>query len=595
MLSHSSNVKFHPRLIDECESIDTAIKQVAFEFNKDPLSLDFDLRKISTYKRHLRDKPEFIPHNQAANFFANNLLEPNLNIFQRYSIFIKEKEKKEEFFELKVDDSFSQAFLIFKKGFRYEPSLFNALYEEINKAKARAKILIFGRLSNKIALKDFLSSLTYPLKQETQYLLIQGANFLPSVESRLEFKKDLKEKFQAVCEKDIVCVFYKALRGSPGRNLRGEYIIPQEPKTLHQSSSLKYDNAEIEAKDYPNAIHYVALKGGLLKYDKETLKIESVLETEVVSSKTTGSILLGKDSGITINITQKDSLGESVGQGVKIESFKVNVEGNVGANVQIDAQEVDIRGFTHQDSKIYADHATIKIHKGFIRAKSVKVKSLETGIIQAEHVEVERMYGGKIYAQEIIIETLHANAFLYATKNIKVYLMEKGENRFFIASNYSPSLKQQQDSLIEKKNDLVEKITRLGQELEMQNLELKQLKPAADEARKTLLAYKQNGNKPPSYLLDKFQIYHKMVIDFKQKKEKLDLLNANFEECVQALKDFDQSVQNAVVEIESGWVGYNEVHYCFYHPAHELTLIPKQGEPHKVSFDSRTQKLVLWR
>ncbi len=596
MLNKKPSSTFQPYYVNECENIKLAIKQVASKFNKDPNTLDFDLQNIITYKKTSQDQQlKLIPQNEVNLFLnnRNNLLDSNLTITQHYCVTIKEQSKKQRQFHFQADKIFSEIFLIFRVGFTYTDTIFESLYEEIRKIKVWNKILIFNEFAEKKTLKEFLSSLEYPLKQEAKYLLVQGTNLLPTLESKLEFKKEITKNFQPINKNEIICIYHKALQGKPGRNTRGEYIIPKVPKILHQNSPLKYDSASIKAKEYPNAIYYLSAIGGILKYDKDYLQIQDTFEVKEVSLKTTGSLIGGIDSGTTINITEADNLKESLGQGMKVEASKVNIAGNVGAHAEIKVKEVNIGGFTHQSSKIYAQNATIKIHKGYVYGEIIKIQNLETGIIEGKRVEVEQMYGGKIYADEIFIQKLHANAFLYATKNIRIATMLKGENKFFIAANYSPQAKEYFNTLIKTKNDSMQQVIILTKELKAEILHIQKLKPTADETRKTLMLYKNTKTTPPSYLLKEFEAYHQLVLDLKHKQETINQLSQTYKQSLKDLNTFDEATQNATIEIQSGWVGYNEVHYHFYSPKLELMLIPKPNQPKKVSYNKQTKQLIL--
>ncbi|WP_104721929.1 FapA family protein [Helicobacter mesocricetorum] len=596
MLNKKLSSTFRPYYVNECEDIKFAIKQVASQFNKDPNTLDFDLQSITTYKKTSYDHQiQLIPPNEVNLFLnnRNNLLDPNLTITQRYCILIKEQAKQQKQFHFQADKIVSEVFLIFRAGFTHTDANFESLYQEIRKIKAWNKILFFNEFLEKKALKEFLISLQYPLKQEIKYLLAQGTNLLPTIESKLEFKKEITQNFQTINKDEIICIYHKALQGKPGRNARGEYIIPEEPKTLHQNSPLKYDNASIKPKEYPNAIYYLSAMGGILQYDKDYLQIKDTFETKEVSLKTTGSLIGGIDSGTIINITESDSLKESLGQGMKVEASKVNITGNIGAYTEIKAKEVNIGGFTHQSSKIYTQNATIKTHKGYLYGEIIKIENLETGIVEGKIVEIEQMYGGKVYAQEIIIQNLHSNAFLYATKSIRVTAMEKGENKFFIAANYSPQAREYYKTLIKKKNDSIQEAITLTKELKTENAHIQKLKPTADEIRKTLILYKNTKTTPPSYLLKEFEAYHQLILNLKQKREKINQLSQTYKQSLKDLNAFDEATQEATIEIQSGWVGYNEVHYRFYAPKLELMLIPKPSQPKKVAYDKQTKQLTL--
>lgn len=315
---------FRPYYVNECEDIKFAIKQVSSQFNMDADSFDFELQSITTYKKNLYDyESQLIPAQEVDAFFSNrdNMLEPNLVMNQRYCILIKEKERKETRFHFTADKAFSEAFLTFRVGFNYSKEDFDSVYMQIKKEKARNRILCFNEAQEKSALEEFLQTLEYPLRQDVKYKILSGVNLIPSVEGNLEFKKDITGQFQTVLKDDVICEYQKPLQGKPGRNIRGEYIIPQSPKTLHQPCALQYDKESIALKEYPCCIYYVSVIGGILKYEDGFLYVRDTLEMESVTLKTTGSLIGNINSGTIINITQKDAMKEALGQGMKILSL----------------------------------------------------------------------------------------------------------------------------------------------------------------------------------------------------------------------------------------------------------------------------------
>ena len=203
------------------------------------------------------------------------------------------------------------------------------------------------------------------------------------------------------------------------------------------------------------------------------------------------------------------------------------------------------------------------------------------------------MYGGKIYAEEIIIQTLHSNAFLYATKKIEVSLMQKGENRFYIAANYSLENKALYQKLLDQKDSSIKEAILLTKELKVESLELQKIKNTANEMRKILIHYKNTNTNPPSYLLAKFQEYHARVIALKEKKAKINTLSELSKQAYNALNKLDLATKEGTIVVQSGWVGYNEIHYVFYSPKNEFMLIPKAGEPSRVIVKNDKIHLVL--
>lgn len=588
--------KFRPYYVNECEDIKFAIKQVAAQFNKDFDSFDFELQAITTYKKNLYDyEAEQIEPSQVDTFLSkrDNMLEPNLVIQQRYCILIKERERKETRFHLTMDKSSSEAFLYFHLGFTYEEEKFDAFYQEIKKRKVWNKILCFNEVSERGALKAFLGSLEYPLNKEVRYLLARGVNLVVSTEAKLTFKKDVTAQFQTVLKDEVICEYQKPLQGKPGRNICGEYIIPAAPKTDGQICSLRYDSESIAVEDYPCKLYFKSIIGGILRYEDNFLGIEESLDAQVVSFKTTGSLIGAIDSGTVVNIKETDALKDALGQGMQIQAGEVNIDGNVGSDATVRSSRVHIGGLTHKTSKIYAKEVEVATHKGYIKGENIQINMLETGIVEGKKVVIDKMYGGKVYAEEIEIMTLHSNAFLYATKSIHITQMIKGENKFFIAANYSPKNRDKYNNLLKQKNESIKEAIRLIKELKLESLELLKLKATADEVRRVLIQYKNTKTRPPSYLLEKFEMYRARIIASRQKRDKINALRESFKIARDALVKMDAQTKNGTIVVDSGWVGHNEVHYSFYAPHRELLRIPVPSEPKKVVYKNDKIELVL--
>ena len=110
---------------------------------------------------------------------------------------------------------------------------------------------------------------------------------------------------------------------------------------------------------------------------------------------------------------------------------------------------------------------------------------------------------------------LHSNAFLYATKQIQVITMQKGENRFYIAANYSLDTKELYNTLLHKKNTSIKEAIQLTKELKVESLELKKLKNTADEMRQILIQYKKTKTTPPSKratIVSTNQVHHQTFL-----------------------------------------------------------------------------------
>ncbi|MCH5322662.1 MAG: DUF342 domain-containing protein [Helicobacter sp.] len=600
MLNLNKGGKFQSH-VNECEDIKQAIQSIQAQSRKSSVELDFELESVSTYRKSLYDKDYQKVSPAEIDIFLtnkNNLLEPTLLIKQRYSIALKPKAPQTDLedcpFIVKTDKENFKAFVVLLKGFTLRDTIkFEKFYQEIRKQKALQKIIFVKEDKEKEDLWNFLKTLRFPLVKEEEFCFLRSVSFVPTKESNLEFKRAITGDFETIEPNELICEFHKPMLGKPGRNVKGEYVIPEAPATLHDGCSLKFDEESINVQEFPDRIEYRANVGGILKYEDEYLFIQTTLETKTIDIRTTGSLIGGLDSGTTVNVTESDTLREAIGQGMKVQASKVNVEGNVGPMAEITANDVTIGGMTHQESKIFAKNVNVKSHKGFIEGDIIKIDSLETGIVKGNRVEVKEVYGGKIFANEIVIENLHSNAFLYATRKIEINRMIKGENKFFIGSNFSPENREKFTELLKQKNTSVKSAIHMTKQLKVESLELKKFQKAAEEIRNTLIEYKQAGKAPPTFLLKKFEEYRDFMKNLKEKREKINQLSEDFKQARDALADFDSKTKEGEIIVHSGWVGYNEVHYHFYTPENDMVLIPKVGEPPKVIFKNGKVSLVL--
>ena len=585
-----------PYLINDCQSIPEMLLNIANQTHEQLDSLNFNLISVATFEKSVHDTDfQEIKKEEVDAFLSNkdNLLEPTLAIMQRYTIEVYLKEKLAFPFLLKLDRNFCLANLILLDGFTLKNNEeFELFYQEILKQKAINKILIFKTEEEKKALFDFLKTLQFPLEQKCTYPLAKCVNLIPTIEANLSFKKEIVSSFETVVKGDLICEFQRPLLGKPGRNIRGEYIIPKAPKS-DDECSLKYDINTIVAQENAEKIEFLAKIGGILKYEDEFLHIEDTLQTKEITTKTTGSLVGDIDSGTTINITQADALKEAVGQGMKVQASKVNIQGNIGPKAQVRAKDIHVAGFTHQESKIYSQTADVATHKGYLQGDIIKIDSLETGVVEGKRVEIKDVYGGKVYADEIYIENLHANAFLHATKKIEVMKMSKGENKFYLGAIFSPENKETFLRLQDKQDSSIKTAIQMTKRLKEESLELQKFKSAADETRKQLLDYKEKGIKPPEFLIKKFENYHQFMKNFKEKRSKIDKLSEDFKEAKKALIEMDSKTKEAQIIIHSGWVGHNEVHYNFHTKNQDLVLLPKAGDPSKVVYKDGKLELIL--
>ena len=203
-----------------------------------------------------------------------------------------------------------------------------------------------------------------------------------------------------------------------GRNLRGEYLAIQEQETTEEQGPLKIKNASIYHKDFEDRIEYYAAHYGFFNYDSlDGYNVSKVLRVESIELKTTGSIKTDMNEDITIEVLNPlDEIDDSVKGGiVSIQAPNVKIKGHVGAT-KINAKNLSISGGTHKKCELIANTAKIKLHRGFLQAKTAIIEKLENAKVRAENVYVKSAVSSEIEADYIIVEKLLTNNKLYPKK-----------------------------------------------------------------------------------------------------------------------------------------------------------------------------------
>lgn len=579
-------------ILQECDDISYTLKQLAEQNNINVDELDFELKAVKTYKKDMHDS-EFIAldSRETPGFLGNikNLADPTLAIMQRYTIKIIPNNGPQFSVYFETDSAHTQGELVFSRGFTFNDSEFAKLWRYIAKLKAENRVLFIDDLQEQNDLLSFLKEQKYPIESELRYTLAKAVNLVPTHDCALEFRV-VVSGYTSVLKDEILCVYLKPLQGKPGRDIRGVYMIPGAPKGLGMPSPLRFDVNTIKAEDLQDEVRYLAIIGGIVNYDNGFLSVKDTLQTEEITRKM-GDLINDINSNSTINVTQSDSLKEAVGDGIKVQAAKVQIDGNIGARSEVIGEEVNIGGLTHMQSKIFSKNANIATHKGFVQADKIKVQTLEAGVIEGKIVEVNEVYGGKIYAEEIIIHKLHSNAQLHATKKIEVSVMKSGENKFFLSADYSPQNRALFAELENKRDSSIKEAIRQTKQLKIESAEIKRLGATADETRKMLNKYRKSGQKAPHFLVEEFAKYVEMVKNLRNKRKRIKELTATYEQLKMQLEQLDQKTKSAIVDILNGWQGYNEVHFIFHSPKRTFTILPRAGEPSRAYFSE--DKILL--
>ncbi len=477
---------------------------------------------------------------------------------------------------------------------RYKVGIDDELTTLINKKKIRAGILIgiFDEM-----LKGVVSKISADVRvnEEVVYEKAQSLLVAESIEPTATTDDDLilhyennkqvdeSEKvdyasrgfIQSVVKDELLIEYIKPRLGTAGRNCRGEYMEPSEPKITHEVT-FKVDST-IRVEEDEVSIKYFANENGYIAFEDNTYLIKNDLEIDEVSFKKTGSIRSGVNSDVILNVSEADAVKDAVGTGMHVEVTELEVEGNVGSHAKVIAQKATIGGQTHSTAFLKADDLDINVHKGKAVGKEVKITRLEHGKVKAERVRIAQALGGTIVAKEIEIEICASHVKATASQKIEIQKMQGSENTFTI----NPVLKEDVKEGLEENKESIEKLKKTVRELEQEikkyEILIKEGTPAFLEIKKRLVHYKKSGVKLPASFVKKYKEFTHMQEHLKEIQKEYAVKNDQLNLQTTRTASFQESIFDARVINRDRWVGYNEIRFILVDPPMKLVYKPAEN------------------
>jgi len=583
---------------------------IAKSYDIQPELLDFNILEVQTYIRDVsRDSEwELIANDELYELDdEKQLLNPDFEIKQTYEIEIFSKNKEHQMFckDMRIavgaNASKCKVYLSIAEGssVEFNSGLENGLLNEIQKRKIRAGILIniFDEMVESVASKlaarvQVAQSLIFE-KNET--LLIAEAHeptattndaLILHYEESQEVDENQRVDYasrgfiQSVKEGELLIEYIKPKNGKPGRNCRGEYMVPAEPLVQNEVTFSVDDTINVE--DTPDSIRYTATMNGYIAFEDNTYTIKKDVGVGEISFKTTGSIATGIDSDVVINVSESDAIKDAVGTGMRVEVTEIDIDGNVGSNATVKAKKATIGGQTHATATVEAERLDINVHKGKASGSNVHITRLEHGHVHANEAEITQAVGGDIKAQEIRIELCGSHVKATATRRIEIQKMQGSENTFTI----DPLLSQKIQSSLEENQEEIERLENeikdLQKKITQYSTLVKSGMPAFLDIKKRLIHYKKKNVKMPESFVKKYKEFQTMQTDLKEFKESLskkeDLLTLQ----TTRTASFQDNIFDARVINHDRWVGYNEIKFKLVDPPIELVYKPQQGAKDKV-------------
>lgn len=449
------------------KNINLAIEKFAKENECSPTEFSFSINKVDTYIKTVADD-EFRLYIDDPLHYCNNhekLVNEHVEFKQLYTITVKQTTKHAINLNYTIDFSANNthpAIILHPDSQipykQYQPKeIYSLLLKEFNNIKAKNKILI----------KIFDEQMKEKLKTFVKYLyngkfvkkiklpLFNGLEPEVTKNSKLIMHFLNKEANHQVIEVDsgeVLVEFIKPIFGKNGLNAFGE-IISNTHLNNKGDLTCSVDNKSIETIEDKNKKIYKSKIKGYIHFDKEDFYIDNKIKMRHLS-RVQDSVAKDEANNIEVVISQDDTSLDSLGEGVRLTSETIHINGHIGAKSTLKAVNLYVDGATHQDSLQEAKFAEINRHKGKLRCHSAKIKLLEGGEVHATNVEIDSSLGGSVYAENVTIGQVKNNLRVYASNSITIRLVSGEDNLFKINYKNIPILNSKYNFITQEIEDL---------------------------------------------------------------------------------------------------------------------------------------------
>jgi uncharacterized protein (DUF342 family) len=385
---------------------------------------------------------------------------------------------------------------------------------------------------------------------------------------------------------ELLAEYVKPKNGTAGRDFRGNYI-PILKARRNFRPILDPDPEAIDVVEDERSVKYYAKRCGYVVYRQRggTLTIGDTIELEAVNFKTTGNIQAGLDREVKIKIEGEDAFEDHIGPNTKIEASEIELSGSVANGAEVRAVKIKVAGQTHGTSSIFAETATIGVHKGMLEAKTVKIDRLEHGRVSADDVEVDLAIGGMIWARRIVVGVLHSHATLIASERIEIRRLIGGENHIYIEAAANAADRKRLQTLMTEDKVSDREVNAAFHKYDRNRVMLLRHRTQFDQLKERIESDRAKGKTSPSIFLERYGQYLDEMRNARAFKEEWEAARNRREELEDELGLIQSRVLSAVVINKDVWRNYNEIRFRLLSPPKELLYVPKEN--------SRTSEIRL--
>ncbi len=602
----TTSAKIRPTVV-RTKAVSKEIFKLAKSHNIRPDTLDFNILEVQTLTRlNIKGQGESEweerdPDSLSELDEQTELLNPDFQMEQMYEVEIFSKDKDNPYQDLNLavgaNATKCHIYLSIKAGSKidYNPSLDKDMFMMINKAKAKAGILVnvFDKMVHSVVSKIVAhvrvdGNVIY--EKNENFLICEGYEPTPTIDDKLILHYQQEEKvgelqkvdyskrgfIRGVVKDELLLEYIKPRKGQQGRNCRGEYIEPRDPIIAHEPAFGIEEN-DIKVVETDDNIQYIAKDNGYIAFENNQYLIKTNIDVGEISFKTTGSIDSGIDSEVNIVVKESDAVKDAIGTGMVVEVGEIYVEGNTGSSSKIIANKATIGGQTHKTAQVIADEININVHKGKAVGKDIHITRLEHGEVYGGIVSIRQAIGGKIMGEEVSIDICASYVDVTASKIIEIQKMQGEENTFIIDPLAKNDMQEGIEENEEKIKELKVKIRDIKKDIEKYTMLVKNNQAAFNDLKKRLAHYKKNGVKLPASFVQKFKNFQKMQEHLVTMKKDEEVKTHELELYDKKTTLFQDGIFEARIINHDRWKGHNELIFRLVEPPLELSYKPQEG------------------
>ena len=561
----------------------------------------------------------------AQTFFKESYNQTNDEIYQTFDIEVTPKEYDFSKLNFTFSHRHLEATLILKESFfidsreNYNEQLANYITAFL----IQKEIIITNLEQIKMRVDKIISENFKPpctLTEEKRFIFLRSkadikkqgfTNLLEEKWCKENCKNPLPNALYAVAENDPIGFFLKDSIPTSGRNLQGEFIdmrnlhlnTPKADDKKSSQDSKEFESGTFRYKTPPEAgngikkieegqvVKYEASGHGIVEFAETGLRLIDIATFQQISR--TNSILGGLEKMAEIDVDCPDKSKDAVQNGAIIEAEVVNIKGTVGEKVVIKAKKLTINGQTHQSSTMYADEASINIHKGVLFAKEADIEKLEGGKVYGNSINVLDAQGAKIVGDSIVISKLHSNTRIKFCEKLHLKSINGNENQISFDIFANLEHRQQLSSIIQLDSLLKGNITSRIAFCKALVDKMKKLKPIIENLKPVIERSKKEGFELDPETKKTLGFYVLLLRQIKEQKDTATQLQKLRTENTQKGRAIEKMLGIANITTESSWKDSNQIILTRHFPPATDKIFTQDSEMFEVCInDNGTMEKV---